>query len=485
MAWRTIGRGLATVTAVALLTAACGNSGSGSGTASDTTAAGSTTPSSVSPGDLQKNVPVQAPGVTPTEIHVGSVVSKTNPLGTDLANLNEGIKAYFDTINSAGGIYGRQLKLTSERDDQTGNNTGEVEALINQDNVYAAFIAVELFTGATELAQKGMPTFGWNINAEWADHPNLFPNVAPICFEGCPLQPHVLPTLVKSVGAHKVGVLAYNVPQAKGCLTGNLDNMKKFGPDVDAKVVYSDGSLQFGQTDYSAQVSKMKDAGVDFLVTCVDFNGDYAIAKEMARQGIRDKVTFYHANMYNQAFVKQNGKLLNNDIVLAQITAVEQNPKNDAQRAYLAYAKAHNLPISEMTMQGWIAAQQFVDALKATGPNFTWANLVDTWNREKWYSGHGWTIPIDWSKQHTNPAKGDQYRSEFECANFVRIENSAFVPYLAKPGKPWVCFDGHKSDTWQKPVNVSFDGAPFHMTTSGQQATTSPTSGPTPTTAAP
>ena len=81
--------------------------------------------------DLTENVPVDAPGVSDDEIRVGSITSITNPLGGNYGDMNEGIKGYFDLVNSQGGIYGRQLVLTSTRDDQLGNNQTEAEALGN------------------------------------------------------------------------------------------------------------------------------------------------------------------------------------------------------------------------------------------------------------------------------------------------------------------------------------------------------------------
>jgi hypothetical protein len=245
----------AVAVALALLTAACSNAGSDKG-ASDTTGAGGTA-TTFAGTDFTKNVPVKAPGVTGSTIHVGSITSKTNPLGTDVGIFNDGIAAYLDSVNAKGGIYGRKLALTSKRDDQTANNASQVEAMLTQDNVYAAFIATELFTGSKALAKAGIPTFGWNINAEWAGPQNFFPNVAPQCFSGCALLPHMSPWLAKQSKKHRVAVLGYSVPQAASCVNGNVDNFKKFGTDVDAQVVYSDSSLSFGQTDFSAQVSKM------------------------------------------------------------------------------------------------------------------------------------------------------------------------------------------------------------------------------------
>src|SRR5436305_3685979 len=91
--------------------------------------AGADTPS-------QQFPPVDQPGVTSSEIDVGGVTSKTNPLGGTYADAFAGVKAYFEMVNSSKdkGIYGRKLKLTSERDDQLGSNTQEVQGLISNDN---------------------------------------------------------------------------------------------------------------------------------------------------------------------------------------------------------------------------------------------------------------------------------------------------------------------------------------------------------------
>ena len=133
---------------------------------------------------------------------------------------------------------------------------------------------------------------------------------------------------------------------------------------------------------------------------------------------------------------------------------------------YLAYANAHGMKITELTEEGWMAARQFVDALKAAGPNFTWANLTNAWNQQTWYSNGGLGIPIDWTRQHNDPASGVANVSQFECENFVRIHDGTFVGiYDAGGAKPWVCFNGQQPDQWQTPVNVSFAGEPFNITT--------------------
>jgi branched-chain amino acid transport system substrate-binding protein len=455
---------VALVLVLGFASSACSNAGQDT-TSSTTSGAVGATATTFAGDDFTKNVPVKAPGVTATEIHVGSITSKTNPLGADNGKLNDGIKAYFDVVNAKGGVWGRTLKLTSERDDKTGNNLSETEAMLGQDNVYAVFEAVELFTGAKKLAAAGVPTFGWNINAEWNGPQNFFPNVRPICWSTqCSAIGRALPWILRRRGAHRVALIGYNVPQSANSVTSDANEIKKFASEIDAQVAYQDTSLSFGQTDYSAQVAQMKAKGVDFLATSLDFNGDYAIAKEMQRQGILDKVTFFHPNMYDRGFVKKNAALFENGIVLVGILAAEHKPAPPALQEYLEYASAHDLAITELTEQGWIAARQFVAALEAAGPDFTRANLVNAWNQQTWYSNDGLVPPIDWTKEHPEPNANVATHSQFECQNFVRIHNGEFVGvYDGGGAKPWLCFDGKKPDEWQTPVNLAFTGKPFAM----------------------
>ena len=76
--------------------------------------------------------------MTEDTIRVGGVVSKTNVLNGPYASAFDGVKAYFDMVNDGGGIYGRDLELVSERDDQMGQNQQQVQAMLAQDDVFAA-----------------------------------------------------------------------------------------------------------------------------------------------------------------------------------------------------------------------------------------------------------------------------------------------------------------------------------------------------------
>jgi branched-chain amino acid transport system substrate-binding protein len=392
--------------------------------------AGADTPS-------QQFPPVDQPGVTSTEINVGGVVSKTNPLGGDYASAFDGVQAYFNMVNASKdkGIYGRKLNLSSKRDDQLGNNRQEVQGLISEDNVFAVLpVAVLLYTGADLLGQSGIPTFGWNINAEWgseqaAGPPNLFGEKGSfLCFT-CPTQ--TLPWLAQKLKTKKVGLLSYQVPQSADCAKGVQATFDKY---ASAKIEFVDTSLAFGVTDLSSDVSQMKDKGVDLVTTCMDNNGTLTLAKEMKKQGM-DAVQ-YLPNAYNQKFISENAPFFQGSYALTFFTPFEVKQKPKGLKDFQKWMKKGGFEQNENSMAGWINADQFVTGLKEAGPDFTRQKVIDAINAEKNFTAHGLLAPIDWSIAH----QADQPEG---CTVLSKIDNGKFVPSFGQPGKPFVCFQAN------------------------------------------
>jgi ABC-type branched-subunit amino acid transport system substrate-binding protein len=422
-------RGVALLATAALVAASCGNAASKS---TQNTGAGST----VAPNNVNANLKVHHPitetGVTDTAIGVDVVASINNPLGNNYGALADGMTAYFAMVNAGGGIYGRQLKITKVRDDGLANNATQVQAALSQDNPFAVFIAALLFTGAATLAQANVPTFGWNINAEWTGPTNFFPNEAALCFT---CAGPVVPWVAKQLGATKVGVLAYNVPQSADCLKGDQASFAKFST---GKIVYHDASIGFGVTDLSAQVANMKKQGVQLVLTCMDLNGTFTLAKEMAAQGL--KAVQVLPNGYDQAFMAANGKYYEGSMVGPQFTAFEHSPQPPEMKSFEKWMNTTHKKVVELSMQGWIAANQFVTGLKLAGPDFNRQKLISAMNTLTDFTAGGLLAPIDWTKGHLDPAKNPEARGALDCGNFVKITSNKFVSAFAQGDKPWVCF---------------------------------------------
>ncbi len=421
---------LTLIAAFAVVAVGCSNSSS-SGKSQSTIPKG-TTPATVNQADLSIKHPVRAPGVTDSEIDVNAVMTETNSPTGSYSGLADGIRAYFNMINGGGGIYGRQLKLTNTYDDQLGQNAQAVTKAL-ADRTFATFGASVLFTGAQLLARANQPTFIWNINPEMAGKNNIFADRGALCFN-CP--GHILPWLAKQLNATKVGIIAYGVSQeSKDCASGIKNSFSKYPT---AQVVFVDDSLPFA-APLAADVTTMKNRGVQFIGTCIDFNESFTLGKEMQRQGLNAVQEL--PNGYDADFVSKNGAALQGSIVSPGYVAYQHQPQIPEIQKFNEWIQKEGVPVKEVTAAGWILADEFVTGLKLAGPDFTQQKVIDGLNSLKAYSDNGWIAPIDWTKQHTDPEKNPAAGSDLDCGNFVRISNSSFVAAYDQPGKPWVCFN--------------------------------------------
>ncbi len=377
---------------------------------------------------------VDQPGVTDNEIRVGGVVTVTNSVtGASYGGAFDGVQAYFDYINETeGGVYGRKLVLAEKLDDKFSSNLQEVQALLSDDVFAALPMATNLFAGAQLLEEDGIPVFGWDIQCEYGCEtndpgpPNFFGAAGSfICFTcGTPSASLWLP---KKLGRTNIGIVAYAVEQSADCATGNKNGIEKYNA---GKIVFEDNSLQFGTPDFSAQVNGMKEAGVDFIISCIDFNGSLNMIREMQRQGLDATQVF--PNAYEHDFVEENQEFLNGNYVSTLFAPEETKPTPEGVKLYKKWLKKSGGEDSENTIVGWINADQFVTGLKEAGPDFTREKLIDAVNQETDFTAKGFLAGINWTTAHEEPAT---------CAALLKIVDGKFKPMYGKPGKPFLCFD--------------------------------------------
>lgn len=411
---------------LAVVGTACGNSTATGGSSGASTPGGAPA-GTVAAADLQKNVKLDEIGVTDTEILVGGVASKTNPLGGNFGEAFTGAQAYFEMVNEKGGIYGRKIKVVKNHDDNLVNNQAEVQGLISQDKVFAVVpVASLVFSGADLLTSENVPTFGWNINPEFSPAPNLFGEKGSyICFDCARAN---IPWVAKQVGAKKVGILGYGISdQSKQCAQGDKASFERYPV---AEVAYVDSEVPFGETNLSVQVQKMKEAGVDFVVTCMDTNGVTTLAKEMQKQGLN--ATQFLQNAYDPEFIEKFGDLFQNSIVATGAAPFESASPPPGLQDYLTYlAKVGGQP-SEVSMAGWLAADLFLTGLKAAGPEFNRQKVIDGLNRTTDWNANGAVPGVDWTVSHD---KG----SGTDCAAYLKIQGKKYVPVFNEPGKNFTC----------------------------------------------
>ena len=109
-------------------------------------------------------IPAQAaktPGVSDTEIVLGMQLPQTGPASPGYNKVDDAMRAYFDYVNSKGGVHGRKITLVVKDDAyRAGQTVSTASALINKDKVFAMVGSVGTQTHISvikDINRRGIP----------------------------------------------------------------------------------------------------------------------------------------------------------------------------------------------------------------------------------------------------------------------------------------------------------------------------------------
>lgn len=393
------------------------------------------------------------PGVSDDEIVFDVVGTKTgNPLGTCILDCyRDGIEAYFAFRNSEGGIYGRDLVIGEVLDDEVAQNQQKSLDVISRNEAFGVFQATLLATGWADLDDAGIPVYAWGINStEAANRSRIFPSLTIRCAD-CPRA--AVPWVASQVDATKAAAIGYGVSEnSKVCTNTNAEAFRMYEEDTGVEVVYVNDTLDFGLPNgIGPEVSAMKEAGVDFIATCVDLNGMKTLSAELDRQNM-DDVVLMHPNSYSEEFVADGS--FDGDVVSVQFRPFEyESGASSGLDDYLAWVEEQGTTPNELSMVGWINAATAFEGLLAAGPEFDRDKVVAATNAMTDFSADGLLDPIDWTVAHTTYTNDDRKPDSADCSAFVRVEDGTFVPFDDRP-EPWKCWpEGVKVDLEPEPAD--------------------------------
>jgi len=453
---RTLRRALAALSILAVVATGCSNS-SDDDASDDTETDGSDTPAAS--GEEERDTFVElsgVPGVTDDEISYAAIgTQEVNPLGTCILDCyTKGINAYFAYRNSEGGIFGRDLVLGQTLDDGLGNNQAVSLEVISAEDQFGVFQAPLLATGFADLDDAGVPTYNWGIHAtEAANRIHIFPSTIIQCAD---CTGRGVPYLAEQAGKSKVAALGYgDTDNSKACTDGIRRSVELYGEDTGTEAVYFNDEQTFTGFKGTARtvVTAMKQAGVEFVATCMDLNGMKTLAEELHRQDM-DDVVLSHPNTYNQQFVADAGDLFEGDYVSVQYRPYEADAEGTALEDYLQWMEETGSELSELAMMGWINASLAFDGLLAAGPEFDRDKVTAATNSLTDWTAGGLLEPVDWATAHT-PFTDDTRPDDAgdECAAVVKVVDGKFET-VAPPDSPWLCFPPGKERA--EPENANF-----------------------------
>ena len=375
-----------------------------------------------------------SPGVTSSTINTGAMSTLTGPIASNFESLVPGIQAYYDYVNAHGGVDGRKIQLTYNTDD-TGNpsqDTALEHTLVDQDHVFAVAGVATAFFPPTYFVQTCTPTFGYNVTGNWSGPENLFAAGGSVqdYAAGDPAWIYLAKKVEKTPS---VGVLAYNIASSNGSCNQAIDAFKKAGINVS----YQDTSIGYGAS-VIPDAERMKAAGTNFILSCMDVTGNISLARGVKQYGIQAKQLWLNGN--DQSTLNQYQDLMQGVYFNIQHVPFDAPlNKYPGLAQYISAMKKYQPKwvYDEVALQGWQSAQLLVAGLKADGPNPTQLGVINAINKMTAETANGLTTPTNWSQGgggHNYPITSSS------CSGFIQVQGDKYVTVIAKKPQVFVCF---------------------------------------------
>lgn len=313
----------------------------------------------------------QQQGVTDTEIVLGDILPLTGPPALLGVAHNLGVKAAIAEANAAGGIQGRKLRLISEDDGYVPSRTIQgVRKLVNSDKVFAL-----TSVSGTAQAQAAMPLIvqaGLPAMAPITTYEGLYkPTIKNVFAVGYDMSNAVEELVTK---------LADRYPGKKWALISQDDDYGEnvrdgFERAAKAKKlqIVSSQIYKKGQTDFSSEILKVKQAGAEVLLAGGVLGENVTMVKELERVGHKIPVGVTYVSR-----VPASAKLMGpagENVYTVDYVYLESSPQG---KTFTDKIARHLSPeemarVNRYTYTGYAATRALFDAMGRCGKALTWA----------------------------------------------------------------------------------------------------------------
>jgi len=309
-------------------------------------------------------------GVTDTEILLGEVEPLTGPPALLGVAHNLGVRLALAEVNAKGGIHGRKLRLTALDDGYVSSRTVQsLRKLISVDKVFAL----------TSLSGSGQAVASLPV-VEEAGIPTIV-SIGPVTPIYTPPRKNIFVVgQAYEEGMHQLALfLADKFPGKKwGVVTQDDDygvalreGLKKAKAEKNFNVVF-ESIYKRNQQDFSSEMLRAKDAGVEVFIAGGIISENVAMLKEMEKLGIKPATGIFWPGRV-EAMLKLAGPA--SDGIYA-VDYVEPIASEEGQR-FVELAKKY-LSAEEMgrvnryTMTGYAGARVLLAAIEKCGKDLTW-----------------------------------------------------------------------------------------------------------------
>jgi ABC-type branched-subunit amino acid transport system substrate-binding protein len=414
------------VAALALVAAACSSStppGAQSSSSSTTATTSGSSASTTAPGTA-------TPGVTSTTVTVGQVDDLTAPLPGLFKGAEDGTEAYFDYIDSLGGVNGRMIKLDAQ--DSAYNDGTVANATTAQiKNDFALVGGFSLDDSAEEplIKAAGMPDIAYPLDPDLSNLPTAYsptPNTA----NDYPLTAFKVIKQKFPQDIKHMGILWAN---ATASTASSEKAFERAAESQGFKIVY-DAGFTPSQTTFLPNVLTMKSDGVKlFFTTQMPDSYSATLAEEMQQQDFKPVVI--QGDAYSANLVKDGGSAVNGMYLdVGYVLYLGTDANLPAAALFNKWMKIAD-PAANFELQslyGWAAAQLFVQALRNAGASPTRASLLEALDKITNFDASGLLSPGG------NPAAN----VPGQCFVLAQVVNGQIVRVAPTPKTGFICSPG-------------------------------------------
>jgi branched-chain amino acid transport system substrate-binding protein len=374
-----------------------------------------------------------APGVTSNSITVGTISTQTGTLASNFSSLIYGERAYYDYINAQGGVNGRKIDYKYALDDGGNPTTFNqlANTLINQDHVFAVTGVATAFFSPNLFVESGIPTYGYNVTGNWQGPTNLFAATGSVQYYPA-AAPQVSYVARKTQKSPSIAFIAYGVAASAASCQSEQNSLQAAG----YKVSYSDLKVNYPGSTVATDVQRMKQAGSNMVVSCMDVQGNVTMARAIKQYGL--KATQFWLSGNDQSTLDQNSSLMQNVYFDIGHVPFSASPSlYPGLKLYFAQMKKYEPAYAqnELALNGWESAALFVQGVKMAGSNLTQANVIAADNSLTAFTSGGLESPVNWK------SAGHSGNAPPYCLAYIKVSGTKYVATLNKGKNVFNCFE--------------------------------------------
>jgi branched-chain amino acid transport system substrate-binding protein len=392
--WRTVG--IAVASAATVVLAACGSSNGGS--------------------------PTDSGAAHGTPIPVGVVGSYSGFAASSISGARDSIQAWADSVNAAGGIDGRPIKLYIEDDGgSTSTSVTAVKRLVEQDNVVAIVGQASLNADpwASYVEQKGIPVVGGNTAATtYLSNPDFFSVGGNLVsnFYG-------VAAVAKQSGADLGNLYCAEIPAC----AATVPLLSTFGKSVGVSVKYAT-KVSASAPDFTAPCQGLTQSDVSAYTLGLATATLKRVAAACQQQGVRAQLIL--SNVADSTFTSDPAfdgtKMVDGIIPFFDQSSAATRDFHAAMAKYAPSVGGSGSPYNEQVTTAWVSGKLFEAAVAASGTSsITPDSVKKGLYAMKNQTLGGLAVPLSFTPGKPSP---------HDCYFVYGIKNGSFVePQGAKP----------------------------------------------------